>query len=137
MGGNQYVELIRRVLTDNGIALGDDEIERIVRLANKVRVPMREDIMRNFVAAYLRVVLGWSARDADRVASSSRGRRTWEDKIRTTLRIVKRMRCGWEEVFGCEEHCIMEGYNEDEDEEGFNKCMEECLEEVCEDDESG
>ena len=85
MGGNQYVELIRRVLAENSVVLSDDEIERMAKLADKVRVPMREDIMRNFVAAYLRVVLGWSAKNADRVASSSKGRRTWEDKIRTTL----------------------------------------------------
>ena len=99
MSGNQYVELIRRVLAENSIALGDDEIERMARLANKVRVPMREDIMRNFVAAYLRVVLGWSAKNADKVASSSRGRRTWENKIRIEL--------SW--CLGkCEEFCLSE-----------------------------
>ena len=48
------------------------------------------------------------------------------------VRVVKRKECGWEEIFGCEESCIYQGFNEDE--EGFNKCMEECLEDVCEGD---
>lgn len=86
-------------MAENSIVLGDDVVEKMARLAKEVRAPMRENVMRNFVAAYLRVVLGWRAKNADKVASSSRGRRTWEDKIRIIL----------SECFGkCKGFCISE-----------------------------
>ena len=85
MDGNQYVDLIRQVLAERNVALDNDVVERMAWFAKEAKVPMRVDSMKNFVAAYLRVVLGWSARDANKVASSSRGRRTWEDKILIVL----------------------------------------------------
>ena len=80
-----YVELIRQALAEVGIAMSEDEVEQVAELARQVRVPRRQDTVKNFIAAYLRVVRGWKAKDADRVASSPKGRRTWEEKLRTTL----------------------------------------------------
>jgi len=42
-------------------------------------------MVRNLFAAYLRVVRGWSAKRADMVASSSKGRREWEKKLREVI----------------------------------------------------
>ena len=58
----------------------EDEMERI---AIELKVPPREDCVRNFIAAYC-VIKGLMNRaTADRViASSTRGRIYWEKKIR-------------------------------------------------------
>jgi len=59
-------------------------------IAKKLRIPRREDIIKNFVAAYLKIRLNLSAEIADRYASSSRGRRHWEEKIKPIVEEIER-----------------------------------------------
>jgi len=64
-----------------GIDLSEDDILSIKEFMRVLKVPCKEDAIRNFLAAYLRLACGWKASDADRIASSSKGRRLWEKKL--------------------------------------------------------
>ena len=78
-------EELRRVLEVNNLSLNEDELGKIIELITKLKVPKRHDVLKNFLSAYLRVYHGLSAREADRISSSSKGRRKWEKKIIQTI----------------------------------------------------
>lgn len=81
------LELISRVLADSKLYLPEIYIHEMLDVAEKLRVPAREDVVKNFVAAYMVVRNLMSKSTADRViASSSKGRRLWEKKLREILR---------------------------------------------------
>jgi len=67
-------------------------------IANKLRVPGREDIVKNFVAAYLRVKFSLPASIVDSFASSSKGRREWEKKIRPIIEEIDKEKKEREEI---------------------------------------
>lgn len=73
---------IRNILESNSLALGDEEIDKIVGLAMRLRVAKRQDVLRNFLGAYMRLYYNLSAKEADSISSSPKGRRKWEEKIR-------------------------------------------------------
>mgnify|MGYP001770794283 FL=1 len=73
---------IRSILEQSKIVLGDEEIDKIVELATKLKVQKRQDVLRNFLSAYLRVYHNLTAKDVNTIASSPKGRRKWEEKIR-------------------------------------------------------
>mgnify|MGYP001770705147 CR=1 FL=1 len=75
-------EEIRRVIETNNLMLSEDELDKVTELAMKLKVSKRQDVLRNFIAAYMRVFYGLTAKEADQIASSSKGRREWEEKIR-------------------------------------------------------
>jgi len=77
-------KVIYEVINECGIHEVAQDIGEIMELASKLKVIARKDIVRNFLAAYL-VVKGYAdKRTADKVvASSSKGRRIWEKKIRS------------------------------------------------------
>ena len=84
-------KLVDRVVAEKRLwmlyyPVANPHIDRIVELAIKLRVPTRKDCIQNFIAAYL-VLRGFmSARAADdRVASSSAGRRHWQEKLADLL----------------------------------------------------
>jgi len=58
------------------------DFENILKDMKALRVPAREDCVRNFLAAWLRVLLDCRAKEVDEIASSSKGRLLWEKKIR-------------------------------------------------------
>ena len=79
--------LISEVLWKRKIyGLPKEVSEEMERIAIELKVPAREDCVRNYIAAYM-VVKGLMSRaTADRVvASSSKGRQHWEKKIREYL----------------------------------------------------
>ena len=78
-------EMVMEVLADSGIHLPEVYITELLDIAEKLRVPARYDCVRNFVAGYLVIRELMSRSAADRLASSARGRRLWEKKIRTLL----------------------------------------------------
>jgi len=58
----------------------------IIELAKKLKVPPRREAVKNFVAAYLVVRGLMSPSTADRVvASSTKGRLLWQDRLRRVL----------------------------------------------------
>jgi len=79
-------ELLLKILRDNGISMGSDEFNILLELSYRLKVPSREDCLRNFLSAYLRLVHGILASKADKIASSSKGRRHWGKKLRKITR---------------------------------------------------
>jgi len=65
-------------------------LNEAIDIAKRLRVPKREDIAKNFVAAYLRIKLNLPAKIVDIYAPSSRGRRLWEKKIIPILEEIDR-----------------------------------------------
>jgi len=65
-------------------------LNEVIDIAKRLRVPKREDIAKNFVVAYLRIKLNLPAKIVDRYASSSKGRRLWEEKIRPILEEISK-----------------------------------------------
>jgi len=61
-----------------------------IMIAKALRVPRREDIAKNFIAAYLRIKLNLPAKIVDEFASSARGRRHWEEKVRPMIEELER-----------------------------------------------
>jgi len=90
------------VLTDlRGYAIRYDYQELLneaIDIAKKLRVPRREDIAKNFVSAYLRLKLNLPASVVDKFASSSRGRRLWEEKIKPILEEIEKEKKEREEL---------------------------------------
>lgn len=80
----KLVELILKVLRDAKLHdLPGIYVKELQELSKKLKVQAREDIVKNFVAAYMVVRNLMSKSTADRVvASSSKGRRFWEKKLR-------------------------------------------------------
>jgi len=79
-------ELLLKIMRDNDISMGGDEFKFLLELSYELKVPSREDCLRNFLSAYLRLVHGMLASKADRIALSSKGRRYWEKKLRKVIR---------------------------------------------------
>ena len=80
--------LVAKVLAGTGLLrrVSGAHIGELRELAERLGVPAREDCVRNFVAAYAVVRNLMTKREADAaVASSSRGRRRWEKRIRSAL----------------------------------------------------
>jgi len=73
-------------------------LNEIIEVGRRLKVPRRMDIIMNFVSAYLRVKLNLPASRVDLVASSSKGRRLWEKKIRPVLEEIERERKEREEL---------------------------------------
>jgi len=82
--------MVLDVLEEHNVKLERHDIEVIVRLLEGTRIPPAslKEAVRNAVAAYLRYVKGWSAREADKVAASSKGRRHWERKLHSLMASV-------------------------------------------------
>gem|GEM_PF-5329481 len=74
-------DLLYEIMDRYWIELSEDDVEAIKEFMRVLRVPATEESVRNFLAAYLRLACGWSAEEADRIASSPRGRRLWEKKL--------------------------------------------------------
>ena len=87
MSGRSLDELINEVLWRARVwDLPPRNRHELLVLAAKLRIPRRAEVVRNFVAAYLVVAGFMDRRTADRVvASSPRGRRLWERRIRELL----------------------------------------------------
>ena len=79
-------ELLLKILRDSGVSMGSCEFKFLLELSYRLKVPSREDCLRNFLSAYLRLVHGILASKADKIASSSKGRRHWEKKLRKVIR---------------------------------------------------
>jgi len=73
-------------------------LNEVIDIAKRLRVPRREDIVWNFVAAYLRVRFGLPASVVDKYASSSKGRRDWEKKVRPIIEDIDREKKEREEL---------------------------------------
>ena len=130
---------IEAVLTEYDIIkLNEQEIGRVAELAARLKVAKRQDVLKNFVAAYLRVFHSLPAKDADQIASSSKGRREWEKKIRRAIAngtekrdrpevkkivIDGRIFITGEDLFRCYEWCEGQGKHGDE----FDACIKSCV----------
>ena len=69
-----------------GMRLSPEDIEAILEFMRVLKVPATEEAVRNFLAAYLRLANGVPASDVDtRVASSSKGRRLWEGRLKPLM----------------------------------------------------
>jgi len=76
----------------------EELLDEAIEVGRRLKVPRRMDIIKNFVSAYLRVKLGVPAFVVDLVASSSKGRRLWEEKIRSVMQEVEKERKEREEL---------------------------------------
>ena len=135
---NELECVIKAVLVENGLKLDEDEIGRIAELAVRLKVAKRHDVLKNFVAAYLRVFRDLPAKEADRLASSAKGRREWEKKIVRVLAdesekrdrpeakkivIDGRIFVTGEDLYRCYEWCEGQGKHGDE----FDACVKSCV----------
>ena len=85
----KFHQLLSEVFSELGLpveVIPAVEEEIMLRLIYELRVPKTNEALRNFIAAYLRVFHDWSAESADKIASSSRGRVTWERNIMMFLK---------------------------------------------------
>lgn len=130
---------IEAVLTEYDIIkLNEQEIGRVAELAARLKVAKRQDVLKNFVAAYLVVFRNLPAKKADQLASSAKGRREWEKKIVRVLAdesekrdrpevkkivIDGRIFVTGEDLFRCYEWC--EGWGKHGDE--FDACVKSCV----------
>lgn len=130
--------IIKTMLIEHNTKLDEDEMERITELATRLKVAKRCDVLKNFIAAYLVVFHNLPAKEADQIASSSKGRREWEKKIRriSANDTEKRNRpevkkividgktfITGEDFFRCYEWCERNGYRGDE----FDACVKSCV----------
>jgi len=76
----------------------EELLDEVIEVGRRLKVPGRMDIIKNFIATYLRVKLGVPAFVVDLVASSSKGRRLWEEKIRSVMQEVEKERKEREEL---------------------------------------
>jgi len=81
-------ELVYRVLAESKLwGLPAPYIDELMKLAEKLRLPARRDVVKDFVAAYCVVKGLMNSTTADRVvASSSKGRRLWQRRLIEVLR---------------------------------------------------
>ena len=130
---------IEAVLTEYDIIkLNEQEIGRVAELAARLKVAKRQDVLKNFVAAYLVVFRNLPAKKADQLASSAKGRREWEKKIVRVLAdesekrdrpevkkivIDGRIFVTGEDLFRCYEWCEGQGKYGDE----FDACVKSCV----------
>jgi len=89
-----YLDTDLRNITYNYYEMLNEAIE----IGRRLKVPRRMDVVKNFISAYLRVKLGLPASKVDLVASSSKGRRLWEQKIRPVMEELERERKEREEL---------------------------------------
>ena len=86
----EFHQLLSEVFSELGfpveVSITAVEEEIMLRLIYELRVPKTKGALRNFIAAYLRAFHDWTEDTANKIASTPRGRRTWERNIMMFLK---------------------------------------------------